>query len=192
LTHKQSDLSETSWRAVGPFKSFADLNQAVSDRKITVGVDPFVAAEWADAHLSRFKKFLIAALSLLLFLAAAAAVAGALWLGNYWLLAALPIQAAVFYLSQPALSFQRWATVGGVALVALFVEFLLSGMTTAATLVAYAGLTFAAVRMSGYITGSAFRKALMEDEQLFCEAYEARACSIRDNETKKVYEARLP
>jgi hypothetical protein len=190
LTHKQSDIPETLWRAIGPLKSFADLNRAVSDRKITVGVDPLVAAEWADSHLSRFKKFLIAALSLLLFLAAAAAIVGALWLRNYWLLAALPIQAAVFYLSQPALSFQRWATVGGVALVALFVEFLFSGLITAATLTAYAGLTFAAVRMSGYITGSAFRKALMKDEQLFLEAYEARACSIRDNETKKVYEVK--
>ncbi len=176
------------WRAVGPFKTFADLSRAVSGRKITVGVDPLFAAQWAEAHLSRFKKFFVAALSLLLFTAAAASVIGALWLDNYWLLAAIPVQTAVFYFSQPALSFQRWSTVGGVALVLLFIEFLLSGMITAATLTAYAGLTFAAVRASGFITGSAFRKALMKDERLFLEAFDARACSVRDNETKKVYE----
>ncbi len=179
-----------AWRAVGPFKTFEDLSRAVSDRKITVGVDPLAAAEWAEAHLSRFKKTFVAALSLLLFIAAAASVVGALWYGNYWLLAAAPVQAAVFYFSQPALSFQRWATVGGVALVFLFIEFLLSGLITAATLTAYAGLTFAAVRASGFVTGSAFRKALMKDERMFLEAFGARICSVRDNETKKVYETK--
>lgn len=190
MARRQSNIldSKTEWQAVGPFKTFADLNRAVSDRKITVGVDPLAAAQWSDSHLSRFKKFFVAALSLLLFIAAAASIIGALWLGNYWLLAALPVQATVFYFSQPALSFQRWATVGGVVLVFLFIEFLLSGLITAATLTAYAGLTFASVRASGFITDSAFRKALMKDERLFLDALDARACSVRDNETKKVYE----
>ncbi|MEW6212930.1 MAG: hypothetical protein AB1631_31695, partial [Acidobacteriota bacterium] len=170
---KQSDIPE--WRAVGSFKTFGDLSRAVSDRKVTVGVDPLVAAQWGEAHLSRLKKFFVAALSLLLFTAAAASIVGALWFKNYWMFAAIPVQAAVFYLSQPALSFQRWATAGGAALIFLFAEFLLSGWITAATLTAYAGLTFAAVRASNFITGSAFRKALMKDERLFLEAFDARA-----------------
>jgi hypothetical protein len=60
----------------------------------------------------------------------------------------------------------------------------------ASVLVAYAGLTFAAVRAAGFITGSAFRKALASDEDLFLGAYSERACTVRDNETKRVYRRR--
>jgi len=57
----------------------------------------------------------------------------------------------------------------------------------AATLVAYAGLTFATVRAAGYMTNSAFRKALLADETLFLAAYAAGACTVRNNQTKVVY-----
>lgn len=190
MARRQSNTSDLEWPSVGPFRSFAQLQKAIADRKASLGVDPLAAARWADAHLNSFKKSFIAALSLLLIASAVASVIGAVWFANYWLLAAVPIQAAVFYLAQPALKFQRWATVGGVVLIFVFIEFLLSGLITPATLAAYAALTFASVRASGFVTNSAFRKALVADESLFIAAYSSRLCSIREKETKKVYEHR--
>ena len=129
------------------------------------------------------------ALSLLLFVAAIAAAVAAFWLENYWLLAAVPIQALSFYLSQPSSPIRKWMTVIGAASIIIFANLLFNRMTTAATLVAYAGLTFAAVRAAAYIADSALRKALLADERMFLLAYNRRACTLRNNRTKEVYQS---
>lgn len=183
----------TKWKSVSkipgfPFKNFTELKSAVAARNATIGVDPLAAAEWASQSMTALKRTTITALSLLLIIAAIAAVVTAIWTKNYWLLLALPVQAAMFYFSQPGSPISQWVTLGGIALVIVFLEFLLKNSPTSATLAAYAVLTFAAVRASGFITSSAFRKAVLADERLFLEAYAAHACTIRDNDTKKIYE----
>src|SRR4030095_10424270 len=136
---------------------------------------------------TRFNKAVIATLSLLLVIAAVASVVTAILTREYWLLAAMPIQAVVFYLSHPASPIHKWVTVGGAVSFAVFLDLLFNGLPIAAALVAYAGLTFAAVRAAGYITNSAFRKALLSDEDLFLAAYANGACTLRNNQTKRVY-----
>ena len=126
-------------------------------------------------------------LSLLLMVAAVASVVAAVLTREYWLLAAAPIQALAFYISHPASPIRKWVTIGGAVSVAVFLDLLLNGEPIAAALAAYAGLTFAAVRAAGYITDSAFRKALAADETLFIAAYSGGACTLRNNQTKKVY-----
>ena len=170
-----------------PFDTFEELQTAVSKRSFSLGVDSLAAAEWLDKSKFRFKKTAVVALSLLLFIAAIAAAVAAFWLGNYWLLAAIPIQALSFYLSQPSSPVRTWITVAGAASIIVFANLLFNRMTTAATLVAYAGLTFAAVRAAAYIADSAFRRALLADEHLFLLAYNRRACTLRNNRTKEVY-----
>jgi hypothetical protein len=172
-----------------PFEDFEQLKAAVAIRSFNLGVDSLAAAEWADRSNTRFKKAIVAALSLLLVAAAIASVVAALWTREYWLLAAPPIQALVFYVAQPSSPIHKWVTVGGAVSVAVFLDLLLNGLPIAATLVAYAGLTFAAVRAAGYITNSAFRKALLSDERLFVESFNQRACTVRNNQTKRVYSA---
>jgi hypothetical protein len=108
---------------------------------------------------------------------------------EYWLFAAAPIQALAFYLSHPSSPIHKWVTIGGAVSVAVFPDLLLNGLPIAAALVAYVGLTFAAVRAAGYITNSAFRKALLSDENLFLAAYADGACTLRNNQTKVVYGA---
>jgi len=159
---------------------------------VSIGVDPLAAAEWASKAMKGFRQVMVAALSLLLVAAAVAAVVTAFWVGNYWLLLALPVQAAMFYFSQPGSPVSQWVTLGGLALMILFIEFLLRRSPTSATIAAYAVLTFAAVRASAFITSSTFRRALLADERLFLEAYGEYACTVRDNETKKVYEYDSP
>ena len=173
-----------------PFDNFEELRTAVSKRSFSLGVDSLAAAEWLDKSDLKFKKSVVIALSLLLFVAAIAAAVAALWLGDYYLLAAVPIQALAFYLSQPSSPIRKWITVAGVASIIIFANLLFNRMTTAATLVAYAGLTFAAVRAAGYIADSAFRRALLTDEHLFLLAYNRRACTLRNNRTKEVYASR--
>lgn len=173
-----------------PFDTFEELQTAVAKRSFSLGVDSLAAAEWLDRSNLRFKKGVVVALSLLLFVAAIAAAVAAFWLGDYWLLAAVPIQALAFYLSQPSSPFRKWITVAGVASIIVFANLLFNRMTTAATLVAYAGLTFAAVRAAGYIADSAFRKALLSDERLFLLAYNQCACTLRNSRTKEVYASR--
>jgi hypothetical protein len=124
---------------------------------------------------------------LLLVAAAAAAVVAAFVTGEYWLLAAPPIQAGAFYVSHPASPIRKWVTVGGAVSVAVFLDLLLNGLPIAATLAAYAGLTFAAVRAAGYVANSAFRKALLLDESLFLAAYGDGLCTVLNNQTKRVY-----
>jgi hypothetical protein len=120
-------------------------------------------------------------------LAAVASVVAAFLTGEYWLLAAAPIQAVVFYLSHPASPIHKWVTIGGAISVAVFLNLLFNGLAIAAALVAYAGLTFAAVRAAGFITNSAYRKALLKDETMFVNAYADGACTLRNNRTKVVY-----
>lgn len=172
-----------------PFDNFEQLRAAVSIRSFNIGVDSLAAAEWAQQSSGRLKKAIVSALSLLLIVAAIAAVVAALWTREYWLLAALPIQAFTFYLSQPSSPIHKWVTVAGAASVPVFLDLLLNGLPVAATLAAYAGLTFAAVRAAGYITNSAFRKALLADERQFVEAFSQRACTVRNNQTRRVYSA---
>ncbi|HWP43202.1 MAG TPA: hypothetical protein VNO14_08215 [Blastocatellia bacterium] len=181
------------WQSVAeiprfPYASFSALKTAISDRKASIGVDALAAARWADISLGPARKAAITALSLLLIAAAVAAVVAGVWTKNYWLLGAVAVQAGAFYFSHPASAAREWATLGGVASIIVFIDFLLRGWGTAAVLVAYAGLTFAAGRAAGFITASAFRKALASDEELFLAAYRMRACTLRDNKTKRVYQ----
>ena len=180
------------WTSVGqipgfPFETFDQMQAAVAARSFNIGVDPYAAAEWTDHFATGSRKALITALSLLLLLSAIAPVAAAFMTGDYWLLAALPIQAVTFYFSHPASFARKWATVCGALTLPLFVNLLLNHMTTEATLAAYAGLTFATVRAAAFIANSTFRKALLGDEKLFLEAYAIRACTLRNSETQRVY-----
>jgi hypothetical protein len=170
-----------------PFENFEQLQAAAKIRSFNIGVDPLAAAEWANRSSGAFKKTMIAALSLLLVCAACASVVAAFLTREYWLIAALPIQAVVFYLSQPSSGVRRWVTVGGVVTLLVFIDLLLNGLPVAATLVAYAGLTFAAVRAAGYLTNSSFRKALLSDEELFLSVYLSGACTVRNARTGQVY-----
>ena len=192
MVETQSRQLPAGWESVGdiprfPFEDFDQLRAAVSIRSFTIGVDSLAAAEWSEKFNTGFKKVIIAALSMLLLIAAVASVVAAVVTREYWLIAAAPIQAFAFYLSHPASPIHKWVTIGGAVSVAVFLDLLLNGLPIAAALVAYAGLTFAAVRAAGYITNSAFRKALLSDEDLFLAAYANGACTLRNNQTKRVY-----
>ena len=190
----QTHQPPIEWSSVGeipgfPFEDFEQLKAAVAVRSFNIGVDSLSAARWSEQFNTRIKKSVIAGLSLLLVIAGAASVVAAFAIREYWLLVAIPIQALAFYLSHPSSPFHKWVTIGGAVSVAVFLDLLFNGLPIAAALVAYAGLTFAAVRAAGYITNSAFRKALLSDEKLFLEAYSGGACTLRNNRTKAVYSA---
>ena len=170
-----------------PFETFDQLQAAVAIRSFNIGVDALAAAEWADRFNKELNRFVVSALSLSLVAAAVAAVVAAFVTAEYWLLAAAPIQAGAFYISHPASPMRKWVTVGGAISIAVFLDLLLNGLPIAATLVAFAGLTFAAVRAAGYVANSAFRRALLSDESLFLAAYAGGACTIRNNQTNRVY-----
>ena len=191
---KQTDHPPIGWESIShiprfPFEDFSQLRAAVAIRSFNIGVDSLAAAKWSEEFNTKFKKGIIAALSLLLVIAAGASIVAAVLTREYWLLAATPIQAVAFYLSHPASPLHRWVTIGGAVSVAVFLDLLFNGLPIAAALVAYAGLTFAAVRAAGYVTNSAFRKALLSDEKLFLAAYADGACTLRNNQTKVVYSA---
>jgi len=191
---KQTRQPPIEWESVGdiprfPFEDFDQLRAATAIRSFNIGVDSVAAAKWSEQFNTRFKKAIIAALSLLLVIAAVASVVAAALTREYWLFAAAPIQALAFYLSHPASPIHKWVTIGGAVSVAVFLDLLLNGLPIAAALVAYAGLTFASVRAAGYLTNSAFRKALLSDEKLFLAAYADGACTLRNNQTKVVYSA---
>ena len=191
----RTEAETPQWQSVGdipgfPFDTFEELQAAVRIKSFNIGVDPLAAAEWSNRFNTRLNKVAVAVLSILLIVAAIAAAIAAFIVQDYWLLAALPAQAIAFYVSHPASSLRKWATVGGAASVAVFINLLLNGYPTAATVVAYAGLTFAAVRAAGFISNSGFRKALLTDEDLFLAAYASRACSVRNNNTERVYAAK--
>jgi hypothetical protein len=194
MVETQSHQPAMRWESIGdiprfPFEDFDELKAAVAIRSFNIGVDSLAAAKWSEQFNTKFKKAIISALSLLLVIAAVASVVVAVLTREYWLFAAAPIQALAFYLSHPASPIHKWVTIGGAVSVAVFVDLLLNGLPIAAALVAYAGLTFAAVRAAGYITNSAFRKALLSDENLFLAAYADGACTLRNNQTKVVYSA---
>jgi hypothetical protein len=170
-----------------PVGNFQELQSAIANKRFAIGVDPLAAAEWSASQATKFKKFFVSMLSILLVLAAIAAIVVAIFTQNYWLLLAIPIQAAVFYLANSNTAIRLWVTVAGVVSLIYFFNLLLNEMPTAATLVAYGGLTFAAVRASSSMTNNAFRKALIANEALFVEAFINRACNLRENQTKAVY-----
>lgn len=186
------DTEAKQWESVSdipgfPFETFDQLQAAVAVRSFNIGVDPLAAAEWSDRFNSGLNRVVIMALSILLIAAAVAALVVAIVTRQYWLLAALPVEAAAFYVSHPASPIGKWVTVAGAASVAVFINLLLNEAPIAATVVAYGGLTFAAVRAAGYITNSSFRKALVSDEQLFIAAYANSVCTVRNNRTERVY-----
>ena len=172
-----------------PFEDFEQLKAAVAIKSFNVGVDSLAAAQWSERFNTTFKKTIIGALSLIVVVAALSSAIVGIITREYWLFAAVPIQALAFYLSHPASAYHKWVTIGGAISVAVFIDLLLNGLTIAAALVAYAGLTFAAVRAAGFITNSSFRKALLSDEDLFMEAYNSGRCTLRNNRTKQVYSA---
>ena len=171
-----------------PFRSFAELRKEIDQKNYSIGVEPLAAAQWSAVYNSGVKKTLVSALSILLIVAALAAIIVAILFENYWLFLALPIQAVVFYLSHSNTSLSLWVTVAGGVSLLVFFDLLLNRLPTAATLVAYAGLTFACVRAANSITNNAFRKALSTDEDLFIETYKNRACTLREAKTKEIFE----
>jgi hypothetical protein len=192
MLQTESKEQPTRWQTVAdiprfPFEDYEQLKAAVAIRSFNIGVNSLAAAAWSERLNTRFKRAVITVLSLLLMLAAIASIVAAFLTGEYWLLAAAPIQAIAFYLSHPASPLHRWVTIGGAVSVAVFLNLLLNGLTIAAALVAYAGLTFAAVRAAGYIANSGFRKALLSDEEMFLNAYGSGACTLRNNQTKVIY-----
>jgi len=166
-----------------PFDRFDEMQAAIEARSFNVGVDSFAAAAWADRSGSRVRRCAVAFLSILLLVAAAASIVAAVLTGDYLLLLAIPVQAFSFYLSQPSSPIRKWVTVAGAASLAVFLNFLFNRWMTAATLVAYAGLTFAAVRAAAFLNNSAFRRALLADEEMFLEVYGRGECSLRNNRT---------
>jgi uncharacterized membrane protein HdeD (DUF308 family) len=192
MLQTESKESATRWQTVAdiprfPFEDYEQLKAAVAIRSFNIGVNSLAAAEWSEKSNSRFKRSIVTALSLLIMLAAIASVVAAFLTGEYWLLVAAPIQAVVFYLSHPASPIHKWVTIGGAISVAVFLNLLFNGFVIGAALVAYAGLTFAAVRAAGFIANSAYRKALLEDETMFVNAYADGVCTLRNNRTKVVY-----
>lgn len=184
--------AQPEWEAVAdlpgfPFETFDQLQAAAAIKSFNIGVDPLAAANWSSTFNSGIRKAVVAALSLLLVIAAAASVITALATSNPWLFAAVPIQVAAFYVSHPASKIRKWVTIAGAVSVVVFVDLLFNGWVTAAALVAYAGLTFAAVRAAAFITNASFRKALLGDEELFLAAFSSGACTLRNNRTKRVY-----
>src|SRR5213593_5169827 len=98
MVETQSHQPAMRWESIGdiprfPFEDFDQLKAAVAIRSFNIGVDSLAAAEWAGQCNSRTGKTIVAALSLLLVVAALASIVAALWTREYWLLAALPIQA---------------------------------------------------------------------------------------------------
>jgi hypothetical protein len=187
-----STKGSIEWESVArmpgfPFETFDQLQAAVAVRSFNIGVDPLAAAEWSDRFNGTYNRAVITALSVLLIAAAVAAVIAAFVTGEYWLLAAVPVQGAAFYISHPASPYRKWVTIGGAASIAIFINLLFNGAPIAATIVAYAGLTFASVRAAGFIMNSSFRKALLSDEQLFLAAYTNGVCTLRNNRTERVH-----
>lgn len=172
-----------------PFETFEQLRAAVAIRSFNVGVDALAAAKWSDNFNSTIKKAIVTALSLLLVAAALAAIVAVFLTNDYWLIAAVPIQILTFYTSHPASPIRKWITIAGALSVAVFIDLLMNGFLIAATLTAYAGLTFAAVRAAGYISNAGFRKAILSDEQLFLEAYANGECTVKNNQSGRVYSA---
>ena len=170
-----------------PFKRFAEVQKAVAGRRFKLGVDALAAAEWSEKFNTGLKRWFIAGLSILLIAAGLASIIAAIALENYWLLLAVAIQGLAFYVSHPASPLRSWATLGGIASIVVFLDLLFRDLPTAATLTAYAGLTFAAVRAAGFVTNSAFRKALLSDESLFLSAYAKRACSLQEKGSDRIY-----
>jgi hypothetical protein len=182
----------TDWRSVEdipdfPFRNFNELQQAVASRRFNLGVDPLAAAEWSDRFNTRLKRALVSGFSLLLVIAALAALAVALSSGRYWLLAAIPIMAASFYFSHPGARFHKWATAAGILCPIVLANMLMNRWHEAAVLTAYAGFAFAVVRLVGYINNQSFRKALSADEDVFLAAWDGRVCTLKEKETKRVY-----
>ena len=184
--------AEPEWHVVAdipgfPFETFDQMQAAAAIKSFNVGVDPLAAANWSSRFNPGGRKTMITALSLLLVIAAATSVITAVVTGKYWLLAATPIQAAAFYVSQPSSPIRKWVTIGGAVSVVVFFDLLFNGWVTAAALIAYAGLTFAAVRAAAFIANSSFRKALLGDEELFLAAFASGACTLRNNRFDRVY-----
>lgn len=186
------EQAQPEWQVVAdipgfPFETFDQMQPAAAIKSFNIGVDPLAAANWSGRFNGGIRKALVTALSVLLVIAAAASMITAVVTSNYWLFAAAPIQVAAFYVSHPASPIRKWVTIGGAVSVVMFVDLLFNGWVTAATLVAYAGLTFASVRAASFITNSSFRKALLRDEELFLAAFASGACTLRNNRTKRVY-----
>lgn len=170
-----------------PFRTFKELQNAASEKKVNVGVDALAAARWSDQSAPPATRALVTSLSVLLLAAAVSAVLVAVLARMYWVAAAVPAMALTFYFSDPSSKYRKWVTVGGAASVAVFLDLLVSGALAPALIVAYAGLTFAAVRAAGFAANSGFRKTLLKDEASFVQAYRAGHCSVRIDETKRTY-----
>jgi len=170
-----------------PYESFAELQQAAAGKKATIGVDPLAAAEWSAAHSAGLARIAVNLLSVLLVVAAGAALVAALLTHDYLLIAAIPSMAIAFYFSNPGYKYHKQVAVAVAAVVAVFVDMLVNGFVTPAIIAAYAALTFAAVRAAGALTNSAFRRHLLCDESTFLEAFRTGSCSLRDNKSEQVY-----
>ncbi len=193
---RDMDSGLTQWTRVAdipnfPVDSFEELQRVIAEKKYRLGVDAVTAARWSDQLAGSRKKLLIKLLSLLLIFAGAASVVTALWTHNYWLLMALPIMGVSFYISHPSSRIAKWVTIGGAVSVVVFFNLLLNDLVNEATLAAYAGLTFAAVRAAAFINNASFRNALTSDEALFVMAYENGACSLRKGGDGVVYAHRI-
>jgi hypothetical protein len=119
--------------------------------------------------------------------AALSAIIVAFYSGMYWVLAAVPAMGISFYFSNPSSEYRKWVTVAGAASVAVFLDLLVNGLLVPALIMAYAGLTFAAVRAAAFVANSGFRKALLKDEATFVQAYSMGACSVRDDKLDQTY-----
>lgn len=170
-----------------PFRSFNDLQAAVSEKKIDIGVNPLAAARWSDSSSTPTVRILVTSLSVLLIVAALSAVIVAIFGHLYWVAAAVPAMAITFYFSDPSSQYRKWVTIGGAASIAVFLDLLVTGLIEPALIVAYVGLTFAAVRAAGFAANSSFRRAILKDEESFVRAYCEGQCSIRDDTTKRTY-----
>jgi hypothetical protein len=186
------ELTPTRWQRVAeipdfPFSAFRDLQKGINERRYSLGVDSLAAAELASRFSSKLGNLVIKLLSLLLCAIMLFAVASAIWLHNYWLLAGVPIIAVMFFVSTPAARWRRAVTVAGALAVLLSLDLWLREEETLAYLVGFAAITFIAVRLAGYITRTSLCEAIMESEELFLYMYERAICTVRDNRSGAIW-----
>jgi hypothetical protein len=170
-----------------PTSNFVDLRTRVFERCYTLGIDYSVANQIAHSVCGTPYSCAVLMMGALPYLVVVALVVAVFVTFNLRLLFGIPIAVFAFVMANPIIPVRRAMTVFAVLVSLVMVGAALGAYPTVAWLCAVFVSIFMVIRLFYSANARALRLAALDSEALFLFLYENHGCTVRDNETGRIY-----
>jgi len=189
---EQELLAKLTWKSLSevpdcPVASFGDLSRRVDAGELFVAVNYTAANQLAHSIFGASSSLIAGLISWVPFLVAAACLPTAYMLGNFWVLAGVPLALIAMFFSNPINPARRFATLTGLLAAVGGAWFWSQSAATPTVLCLSYAVPFWAIRALYFRNSHKLTRAALDSEPLLLYLLEAGHLFIRDTKTGEAF-----